>query len=187
MPFQTDDQRKAAFARMRGGNNYRPGAGGGRRPNAGGGGGGHIHVNITIPQFNFMGTSYNIGNLFTPTAQGLQELGVAGYQSWNQAITSTHIPQFNLLHPLVGWNPTSWTEFFFEDTYFDPERRAQSPLFNIAPTTGSGESAYYATAERAGITNPPPPAWGGAGFDLRRELWDAFNSPTYWDLDPNND
>lgn len=89
-----------------------------------------------------------------------------------------------------------WAEFFFKDTVFTNEFIQQiSPIFT-EPRGMSSEEYYYHVANINGnLANTPPPTFYRQSIfgandlhdSLRREFWDIFNSPTYWDLDPNND
>ena len=128
-----------------------------------------------------------------PLGQGWVNLQNNSYltQGFGAANPSDYIPAVR--RATQGVKQTDWVEFLFEDTVFDKDFWAFTDLSNM--TGNSAEDNYYRVAENAGIKNPPPPVYGKNGIlgfsdggdTIRREIWNAFNSPHYWDLDPSND
>lgn len=140
MDFKSDDQRKAMFARLRGG-----GSGGSTHPiwvfpppkppkppkqpkpptqpgtpppNTA-----PIHHDI-IP-----GTTPVTGGGIDAAFGGIPfidygftfdtNIGLSSTSDWLSAYSTAQMPNFNLFANTLGWDPPNWTTFFFENTVFE--------------------------------------------------------------------
>ena len=144
---------------------------------------------ITLPKFVQIFPGVFVANAPAAVQTWRKSQGFANLSDWNREMQSAKLPAFTVLKPLIGWNPPSWSEFWFEGTIFDKDFwKPYKEILIDNPTTGKPGDYYWEVAKRNGnIANTPPPNFGGVGGDIRDELWDMFNSPTYWDLDPTND
>lgn len=140
---------------------------------------------ISLPKFVQVFPGVFVANAPKAVQDWRKSQGFASLSDWNREMQSAKLPAFTVLKPLVGWNPTSLSEFWFEGTVFDSEFwKPYKEILIDNPTTGAPSDYYWKVANRRGNADITPP-WGSG--TVRRELWDMFNSPTYWDLDPNND
>ena len=86
-------------------------------------GGGKTRRHTSVPNFlTFPSSNVGVPGLFVISApsgvqQIRQELGFSDISDWARGAEEAHMPQFAVLNTLVGWNPKSWTEFMFKDTY----------------------------------------------------------------------
>lgn len=169
MRYTSDEQRKAMFARLRGG-------GIGSRPVwvfpqsaaeviAGAIGGAIKTLPKKTPKKTQQApTTHNtipatrpkVGGGFRIQPFSLQintNIGLPSVSGWLTAYSSAKMPNFNLLAPTLGWDPTSWTEFLFQNTIFDPNSLLRQPL---TPRNMSDDQLYYQAAENTGADAPPP-------------------------------
>lgn len=106
-----------------------PNRGGPTNPPGGGSSGSVIQVTWVNPPQAAQNTDHRNPTPTHPpgmfnSVQGVQwvfstKIGIASMSDWQQEFSEVHMPQFNLLSPLLGMNPTSWTQWVFEGTLFE--------------------------------------------------------------------
>lgn len=166
MRFVSDDQRKAMFARLGGSRGGPGPGGGGSGGSGGSGNyprdafgaviGGIVgtlipkrpkgtssptaptsHNNLPATRPKHMGGGFlEQINILNNIGSFNSDIGIASIDDWKQSLQGVHLAQFNLLYTLFGWNPSSWTEFLFQNTLFDD--------FSFAPTTNGSMMPFSA-------------------------------------------
>lgn len=137
MTIRSDDQRKAMFARIKreGGGNTggrprpprppKPPHSGGGIGGGGGGSGGTPRTPTRPPNRTVLGITIPTTANWVSAVMNSPILGIPGASNMNTWLTSfsnANIPQFNLISPIFGWNPVSWTEWLFEGTLFEKKK-----------------------------------------------------------------
>lgn len=64
-------------------------------------------------------------------------VGIASPGDWLTSFSNANLGAFNLLSPTLGWNPTSWNQFFFADTVFSKEFWKKTKIGNQSGSRGS--------------------------------------------------
>lgn len=138
----------------------------------------------TLPMTTAVYSSLALGSLENPMGGMLLAAGLlSGYMvtelpGWGQPLSffSVMTPENGATQGYQGNLMAAWTQIMeglgtpTEGTIFDD--------FSLIPTERGGtsgnqssESYYREVAGRLGITNPPPPNYGGGGDAIRREVW----------------
>jgi hypothetical protein len=122
-----------------------------------------------------------------PLGAGAVGFGLlAGYTipmlpGWGQPISFFSVMQPEHGGGAIGGNLLGvWQEIMsglgspFEGTIFDDFSLIQSEHGGSTQNT-SNTSEYYRVASNAGLTEVPPPNWGGGGANIRREVWNLLH------------